>query len=449
MDAPGAEDVLPDISEAFDMDSLREALFASRVALEKWIIALTPFAKFSATYIKRHPTVALSVLGVIVLFISIRMFLRSAFVQNMRRRWGAFCGRVQARYNNTQAWVAQKSRVVAMIAPHLFFAGFLYFLNQFAPSVVEFLLSDDAFLVICGVLPVAAAAITLAASQHPDPASVHYWLKYIAIFQVFNFLFSLPFMGIVAELPYVQSTRKSLLYWMLLPLVDATNLVFNLLNPLLGPLIQLLPVNMEGGVLGMALRGCVTMGMLSERTSNALLGLLRGGIGALIAIPFVLSVGSITHLGGNIVGILYPALMSLGTVAPAAHLHWLAYWVLFSLVYSIDLLLSPVTSWIPFFNHARLFFFVALQLPQLRAAERLLRLALGLRGFLRPARSSPTPPVETGSGGGGVAGESEGGEGVRGRRGDGGRNDGEARRAQREEQQREQQQEEVDHEHAD
>jgi hypothetical protein len=390
MSGPTA-DVLPDISEAFDWDLFQEALLASHEALHKWIVALTPFAKFSAAYIKRHPTVALSVLGVILLIFSIRIFLRSAFVQGIRRRWASFCGRVRAKYTATQAWVAHKSRLVAMIAPHLLFAGFVLALNQFAPFVVEFLLTDDAFLVICGVLPLAAAALTLAASQNPDPASVHYWVKYLAIFQFINFLFGLPFMGMVESLPFVTDTRKALMYWMLIPLVDATDLVFRLLSPLLGPLIQLLPVNLEGGVLGMGLRALVAVRVISENTSNVCLGVLRGGIGALIAIPFLFSLGSITHLGGDVVGIIYPALMSLGTTSRDAHLHWLAYWVLFCVVYTIDLLLSPITSWIPFFNHARLLLFVALQLPQLRAAERVLRLALGLRVYLRPARQAKHP----------------------------------------------------------
>ena len=94
-----------------------------------------------------------------------------------------------------------------------------------------------------------------------------------------------------------------------------------------------------------------------------------GAFFALAIIFFGLSTGTIC----DIVGFLYPAIQSLRAIERKSHgnevTQWLIYWVVYSLFSIIEVFITSLLYWIPFYYSFKLAFLLWAMLPQTRGAK--------------------------------------------------------------------------------
>jgi receptor expression-enhancing protein 5/6 len=94
-----------------------------------------------------------------------------------------------------------------------------------------------------------------------------------------------------------------------------------------------------------------------------------GAFFALAIILFGLSTGTIC----DIVGFLYPAIQSLKAIEHKAQgnevTQWLIYWVVYSLFSIIEVFITSLLYWIPFYYAFKLAFLLWAMLPQTRGAK--------------------------------------------------------------------------------
>ncbi|XP_060215541.1 HVA22-like protein e [Lycium barbarum] len=82
----------------------------------------------------------------------------------------------------------------------------------------------------------------------------------------------------------------------------------------------------------------------------------------------------ITHLhtlAGPVMMLLYPLYASVVAIESTSKLddeQWLAYWILYSFLTLMEMLLQPILEWIPIWYDVKLIFVAWLVLPQFRGA---------------------------------------------------------------------------------
>ncbi|CAL5361800.1 unnamed protein product [Camellia sinensis] len=107
----------------------------------------------------------------------------------------------------------------------------------------------------------------------------------------------------------------------------------------------------------------------------------------------------ITHvhvLAGPVTMLLYPlyaSVMAIESPSKVDDEQWLAYWILYSFLTLMEMLLQPILQWIPIWYDIKLAFVAWLVLPQFRGAafiyERFVREKLRKYGAIDPPHKSP------------------------------------------------------------
>ncbi|KAF7124654.1 hypothetical protein RHSIM_Rhsim12G0176700 [Rhododendron simsii] len=78
-------------------------------------------------------------------------------------------------------------------------------------------------------------------------------------------------------------------------------------------------------------------------------------------------------LAGPVMMLLYPLFASVIAIETKSkgdsdHEQWLAYWILYSFLTLVEMLLEPILQWIPIWHDIKLVYMVWLALPQFRGA---------------------------------------------------------------------------------
>lgn len=361
-----------------DYGEVTDAVGATWTAIHMWGRLFRTISLKSALYVKENPEVGFWIVGIILSIILIRILLRL-----LARAWAYVSNSISTRYRSFLSFVESKSRPVAMVLPHiLFFAAFYYITSTF-PSTQLVLRLPSVALIVTVVLPILFAAQSL---QKNNQADVEHWKKYFTVISALSIISQLPFIGMLIDLiPGIAAVRVAAMWWIVCPFVGAVSTTFALLTRFLLPFHPIIPRNFNTGLPGMVLSMVVSVGVMTEARKTLIANVLEGGMVAIVAMPFFFSFDPVTRMGALMVGVLFPATLSV-SATPAESRDLLKYWILYAL---LDLALPLITS-LPFSSHLRIVTYVWLQLPYFHGAVRIFSLVMSRSDNSSAAPSAPS-----------------------------------------------------------
>eukprot|EP00051_Salpingoeca_urceolata_P011219 m.138622 g.138622 ORF g.138622 m.138622 type:complete len:478 (+) comp17035_c0_seq4:2397-3830(+) len=426
-------------SEAW-WDMVHEASEATLQCASAWGRVFWPMVIISIAFFRENPEVAL-VLGIaFALYLLQRHVRRARYVERTFAAVDRTTAALRGRYNRCLDWVRTKSRLVASVLPHVGYLASTLCVYFLWPRAALYISTPKSLFATAVAVPTLATAYRLtkvlrrpptAAVERAGPAgtaaaaaaaappatggtvtssaTLAYWLSVWCVLGVGCVLLELPFVErVLCVVPAWSFTLVVFCVWLWLPIAHGASLVCSVIAPTVGRYFGQIPQSWEQQ--NMVLNVLVTVRVISDATRRRILEFLDGGLVAVLALPFVVTPGFLTHYGCALVGLAYPvanSLAALSALRPELLRRWCTYWVVFAAITVAHELLEPVFGFLPLWHHAELAYTVWLQLPYFRGADRVFATLMTTRKGTSVRGSDADGRPKSSSGGG----QREGGAG--------------------------------------
>lgn len=259
-----------------------------------------------------------AVLAVLLCWLLKRHIRRHRYIPRLKSGWRRLSSRIDARYTALLASIRSKSLTLAVLFPHIAYAGVVGTVAFFAPAAAS---GVSEFTCVFSILfPLAA---TFAALRAAEPAAEVHWLQYWVLYGLIELV-----RGIVRALPILSSATAALLrVWPQLPLVElcgyawlhlprahATDLAFERARTLVHAAAPL-SARAKSEWAGMQSVLSYGIALLGRSVGGSVLAGLRDSGAMLLALLFLPMPAPITHVGCLLFGLGYPAYTAVGALA--------------------------------------------------------------------------------------------------------------------------------------
>ena len=386
----------------WDWNEVNEALVTSWHALLLWANIGSKLGLMGLNVADNNRKISAIVLLILITIFLVRRFLHSAFLRRILASLSLLSRRLQDRYNVIIQSLAYHSRIVAYTLPHILFLLVSLYVQMTFPSIADAMNSEELIWAFAIPMPMILSILALRVASDDSvvgsksvqgesgigepssvvtntPVSSQYvqetvksWLKYFSILNLLYFLLNFPIVyHTTLIIPYFHVVKALFFWWTMFPFLGAIDIIHNVLRPILAPWTALIPKEFDKGFFNTFLNVLVLSHVITVPTKTKIVQLLHGGFVALISLPFLGTFGLITRIGGDVVSIAMPVCLSLASPDRDSDRRWLTYWIVKVVVSSLEMVFYGIISSIPFYNHARILFFLWLQLPYFSGAMRI------------------------------------------------------------------------------
>jgi hypothetical protein len=360
--------------------------------------------RFVVVYFKSMDPNYQAILVASTLFIAV--CIRQGYFTKVKLIYIAIRKSIKQKYRNFLAQVREKSRVAALLLPHIGFLTVAYVIMYWMPNyITEVFERNSLFPLLTVILPLTRSIRAIrrrrielhlknnvppSASSAISPKSVKspasYWKEYEICLQYWVLRsFAVCFLSVISlfipafVVPYLIPPVKlsnMFLAWLHAPITRGDLILYDLLSPFVNPYAnRLKDVSDQGGneQSNFLLRSLVTFRVLPEQYGNLLKDLWAQGP-ALVGLIFLFTPGFVTARGALCLGLGFPAYITMGALSQDRRRNY-EWWLLyFTVVVSMEYIASGLEvafSWLPLFYHIKLVLMMWLQFPYFRGAQKI------------------------------------------------------------------------------
>ena len=256
--------------------------------------------------------------------------------------------------------------------------GLIYVVGVFSPMITIFQILRNQSVVpdvhIANSPPLRnrnVASNTVVTSDHPHLSKeANSWLCYCASFGISFVIYNLPF--VITCMQFLHIPKYFYLVFIIWLMSLGADVMGNFLSGLL--ITRLFCLSNQVEISCSRWLHVLRYTGLPANYERFIRATLNAGLVLLFSLIFFFTPGFITSYGCLLIGIVYPALVSYN-VSVQRNLSdgrlWLTYWIVYTVFTLLLNLLSPLTNWIPLFNHVKLIAILWLQLPFFLGADKI------------------------------------------------------------------------------
>lgn len=398
--------------------------------------ALLPHAKRGLwwiwSYLRRQQPIVLLQLGCLLALLIVGY--RQGYFAKSKQAYSRCESTIRVQYRSFIASIQAKSRAVALIVPHFLYWLFILAINLMIREPFTSIYANETILLILTTwIPVIqsgrllfqlhssrqvaknptpprttpsagtpnstrrrkkraevpqtapAAVVTSLPIEYPElEEGLKYWIIWGLFSSAIGFA-SLFITSRMAQYLYIpHRVSVSVLIWMHLPWTNGTMLLYSIISPMIHPYANRIPEPEPDDRTNLLFRTLSLTRLVPDLYVNAIRDVWAQGP-AMIGFIFIFTPGFITARGCLLVGMAFPAYISIGVLTTAEKRNmpwWTTYFLVLACVEYLVEAIGAAFSWVPLFYHMKLISIFWLQFPYFRGAQRLFDLFMMI--FTKP-----------------------------------------------------------------